>query len=66
VVDIEKAELSHFFPEMRSRMNTCRFNNCIHINEPGCTVRDAVEDGTIEYSRYESYLSIYNNQDSRN
>lgn len=66
VVDIEKPELSHFFPEMRSRMNTCRFNNCIHINEPGCTVRDAVEDGTIEYSRYESYLSIYNNQDSRN
>lgn len=66
VVDIEKAELSHFFPEMRVRMNTCRFNNCIHINEPGCTVREAVEDGTIEYSRYESYLSIYNNQDSRN
>lgn len=66
VVDIEKAELGHFFPEMRARLNTCRFNNCVHINEPGCTVREAVEEGEIEYSRYESYLSIYNNQDSRN
>ena len=66
VVDIEKAELAHFFPEMRARLNTCRFNNCVHINEPGCTVREAVEEGAIEYSRYESYLSIYNNQDSRN
>ncbi len=65
VIDIEKQELSHFFPEMRDRMNTCRFNNCRHINEPGCAVLQAVEDGGIELSRYESYLSIYNGNDTR-
>lgn len=66
VVDIEPQELSHFFPEMRARLNQCRFNNCRHINEPGCTIIDAVEAGEIELSRYESYLSIYHNEDSRN
>ena len=65
VIDIEKQELSHFFPEMRSRMNQCRFNNCRHINEPGCAVLEALEDGEIELSRYESYLSIYNGNDTR-
>jgi ribosome biogenesis GTPase len=65
VIDIEKNELSHFFPEMRSRMNQCRFNNCRHINEPGCAVLEALEEGEIELSRYESYLSIYNGNDTR-
>lgn len=65
IVDIEKQELSHFFPEMRKFMNKCRFNNCRHINEPGCVVLEAIEEGLIDESRYDSYLSIYNNQDSR-
>ena len=65
VIDIEQQELSHFFPEMRERMHDCRFNNCRHINEPGCAVLDALENGEIEPSRYESYLSIYNNNDTR-
>lgn len=65
VIDIEKNELSHFFPEMRSRMNQCRFNNCRHINEPGCAVLEALEEGDIELSRYESYLSIYHGNDTR-
>ncbi len=65
VVDIEKNELSHFFPEMRSLLNTCKFNNCRHINEPGCMVLLAVEEGLIEPSRYDSYLSIYQNEDNR-
>src|ERR1700709_9955 len=65
VIDIEKQELSHFFPEMRERMHDCRFNNCRHINEPGCAVLDALENGEIELSRYESYLSIYNGNDTR-
>ena len=65
VIDIEKQELSHFFPEMRERMHDCRFNNCRHINEPGCAVLDALEAGEIEVSRYESYLSIYNGNDTR-
>ncbi|MGN0003411.1 MAG: ribosome small subunit-dependent GTPase A [Sphingobacterium composti] len=66
IVDIEKQELSHFFPEMRKYLNKCRFNNCVHINEPGCVVLDAVEHGAIEPTRYESYISMYNNDDNRN
>ncbi len=65
VIDIEKQELGHFFPEMRDRMHDCRFNDCRHINEPGCAVIAAVENGEIELSRYESYVSIYNGNDTR-
>jgi ribosome biogenesis GTPase len=65
VIDIEKQELSHFFPEMRARLNQCKYNSCRHINEPGCAVIKAVEDGEIELSRYESYLSIYHGNDTR-
>jgi ribosome biogenesis GTPase len=65
VIDIEQAELSHFFPEMRDRLNQCRVNNCRHINEPGCAIVAAVEAGDIELSRYESYLSIYHGNDTR-
>ncbi len=66
IVDIEKQELSHFFPEMRKLMNKCRFNNCIHINEPGCVVLEAIENGDIEPTRYDSYISMFNNDDNRN
>jgi ribosome biogenesis GTPase len=52
-------------PEMRSRLNQCRFHNCRHVNEPGCVVLEAVENGDIEQSRYESYMSIYSGQDTR-
>jgi len=65
IIDIEQQELSHFFPEMRNLLNDCRFHNCRHINEPGCVVLDAVENGTIEASRYDSYLSIYHGNDTR-
>lgn len=65
VIDIDKGELGHFFPEMRKRMNECRFNNCRHINEPGCSIIEAVENNEIELSRYESYLSIFHNHDTR-
>lgn len=65
IIDIERQELSHFFPEMRAMLNDCRFNNCRHINEPGCAVLEAVEEGTIDPSRYDSYLSIYHGNDTR-
>ena len=65
VIDIEKQELSHFFPEMRARLNQCRFNSCRHISEPGCAIIKAVEEGEISQSRYESYLSIYHGNDTR-
>lgn len=66
IVDIEEGELGHFFPEMRALLNHCRFHNCQHLNEPACVVRDAVEEGKIAESRYESYLSIYHKNETRN
>lgn len=55
-VEIEKTELHHYFPEMRERMNECKYNNCIHVNEPGCAVKEAVENSEIAVSRYNNYL----------
>jgi len=66
VVDIEKNELGHFFPEFRARLNMCKYNNCKHINEPGCVIMEAVENGDIEPSRYQSYLSLYHDNETRN
>jgi ribosome biogenesis GTPase len=63
VVDIEDAELSHYFREMRPLIGSCRFNNCIHVNEPGCAILEAVEDGRISQERYYSYRSILANED---
>lgn len=58
LVDIEKQELSHYFPEMRDRLNKCQFNNCLHVNEPGCGIKEAVVNGEIEEDRYVSYVGI--------
>ena len=65
IIDIEQQELGHFFPEMRALMNDCRFNDCRHINEPGCAVLSALDNDDIATSRYESYLSIYHGNDTR-
>ncbi|MBL7701852.1 MAG: ribosome small subunit-dependent GTPase A [Ferruginibacter sp.] len=58
LVDISKQELSHYFPEMRALINDCQFNNCMHLNEPGCAVKAAVEEGAIHMERYISYANI--------
>ncbi|MEN9570771.1 MAG: hypothetical protein RL172_2002 [Bacteroidota bacterium] len=58
LVAISKQELSHYFPEMRQLINDCQFNNCIHINEPGCAVKKAVQQGNIHPERYISYCNI--------
>lgn len=63
LVDIEKEELSHYYPEMRAIMNECKFNNCVHINEPNCAVKEAVKAGEISESRYNTYYNIYNEVD---
>ncbi|MCP2042170.1 ribosome small subunit-dependent GTPase A [Pontibacter sp. HSC-36F09] len=65
IVDIPKQELGHFFPEMRERLNQCRFNNCTHFNEPGCAVVEAVRHNEIALTRYESYLSMMHGEDNR-
>lgn len=58
LVDIERQELSGYFPEMKERLNDCQFNNCLHINEPGCAIKQAVIDGEIDEDRYVSYYNI--------
>lgn len=58
LVDIEKQELSHYFPEMRTLINECKYNNCLHINEPGCAVKSATEQGLLPMERYISYYKI--------
>ncbi len=65
VMEIEKEELSHYFPEMRALIGECKFNNCLHISEPACAVLKAFEAGDIAHSRYLSYLSIFENNDNR-
>ncbi|WP_159474654.1 ribosome small subunit-dependent GTPase A [Dyadobacter sp. 3J3] len=65
LADMKPEEISHYFPEMRTRLNECRFNNCQHINEPGCAIKDAVSGGEIAFSRYESYLSMVGGGDNR-
>ena len=66
LVDISRQELSHYFPEMRERLNNCQFNNCLHINEPGCAVKQAVLDGEINEDRYVSYYNILESIDEKN
>ncbi len=56
--DIGKAELSGYFPEMRTLAGLCQFNNCLHLEEPGCKIKEAVGEGLIAPERYESYCSI--------
>lgn len=58
MVDIVKDELFHFFPEIFRISKHCRFNNCLHVNEPGCAVIEAVENNQISNSRFLSYISM--------
>ncbi len=58
LVDISKQEVSHYFPEMRLRLNDCQFNDCLHVNEPGCAIKEAVVNGEINENRYVSYVNI--------
>ena len=58
LIDVDKDELSHYFPEMRAFLKDCQFNNCRHLNEPGCAVKQAVIDKNISEDRYVSYVAI--------
>jgi ribosome biogenesis GTPase len=65
LMEIEKDELAHYFPEFRALLGECKFHNCRHINEPKCAIKDAVSEGKISESRYASYISMYNGEDNR-
>ena len=58
IIDIEVNEVAHYFPEFLKIMPNCQYNNCLHINEPNCAIKNAVEKGEISTSRYYNYLSI--------
>ncbi|CAM1362323.1 Small ribosomal subunit biogenesis GTPase RsgA [Tenacibaculum litopenaei] len=58
VVDMDKDELGDYFPEFFALKQHCKFNNCIHLNEPHCAVKEALENEEISWSRYKSYLQI--------
>lgn len=64
LVDMENDPLSHYFPEMRKLIGACRFQNCTHTHEPGCAIVKALETGEVSASRYESYLSMLEEEDT--
>lgn len=65
LVDIGKDELHHYFPEFFQVLPNCKFKNCHHLNEPDCAVRAAMEKGVIAVSRYNSYVSMMQDQEER-
>lgn len=66
LIDIEKEELAGLFPEMRKLLPDCKFYNCLHLNEPGCAVKAALETGEVQESRYKSYLNMIEDFDESN
>ena len=65
MIDMEDWEISHYFPEMRDQLGNCRYNNCLHINEPGCKVLEMLNNGLIAKSRYKSYVGMVYEKDNR-
>jgi ribosome biogenesis GTPase len=65
LVDLTRQEVSHYFPEMRDRLNECQFNNCLHVDETKCAIKDAVESGAISADRYVSYINIMGSIEER-
>jgi ribosome biogenesis GTPase / thiamine phosphate phosphatase len=65
MVDMPKDELHHHFKEFFTLLSSCKYHNCLHINEPGCAVRAGLEQGTVASSRYNSYLSMYEDEEER-
>lgn len=63
VVDIPDVELSHYFKELKPYIGKCKFNNCLHVSEPECAIINAVKQGDVSEERYQSYISILNNED---
>ena len=65
LMEVGDEELSHYFPEMRDLFGKCKYHNCSHTHEPGCAIPQAISEGKVALSRYESYLSILQDEDNR-
>lgn len=65
LVYFEKEELYHYFPEIFRHSNACKYNNCRHIDEPGCAVVEAVENGKISLGRYKNYVSLFFDEENK-
>jgi ribosome biogenesis GTPase len=65
MIDIEKEELFHFFPEIFRASKKCRYHNCMHLHEPGCNVKQEVEAGTISSIRYLNYVTMMEEEGNR-
>ena len=65
LVELERNCISHYFPEIFKTAENCRFYKCTHTNEPGCAVKEAVENGEIAWSRYHSYTNIFFDEDEK-
>lgn len=65
ITNIEKTEISHFFRDIFAISPRCQFSNCTHMHEPGCAVKQAIADGTLPLSRYNSYVNIMNSSEDK-
>jgi len=65
LVDMDKEEIYHFFPEIFDASLDCKFHNCLHKEEPGCNVKQKVEEGTIDVGRYDNYLRILKDNEDK-
>jgi ribosome biogenesis GTPase len=65
VIDMDRNEIYHFFPEIFRTSGKCRYHNCLHLEEPDCAVRAAVESGEIDTLRYRSYLNILGDENRK-
>lgn len=66
ITDLEKEHINHYFPEMRKRLSECKFNNCLHLNEPKCAVKKALENEEIFESRYQTYQQLMEEDQNEN
>ncbi len=66
LIDLDKNEVGHYFPEIRARMQDCKFDNCTHFNEPKCAVQAALDKGEIAEHRFVSYYNIFNESSEQN
>jgi len=63
IVDMEKEEIGNYFPEFFALKQHCKFNNCLHIEEPNCAIKEALDNDEVAWSRYRSYVQMVNGEE---